>query len=243
MNQPDTMKDLNESAAKAVAGYWKTRAAQQPKQESGSRADQGLRSAVTAEAQMNGFIDLFSETIARAGIPERFIFRGKAAELPGFFRPTIQWELIVVRDHRLIAAIKAESQIVTSFGGNMNSHTEETLGHSIDFWAAYRQEAYLRVPQPFLGYFFMLEDCEASSRPVGVQEPHYRILPEYDGASYMKRYELFCRKIVLERLYSAAAFIASTGTGGLAGEFRTPAEDLSVERFIKALSCHTAAWD
>jgi hypothetical protein len=162
--------------------------------------------------------------------------------LPGFFRPTIAWDLIVVQDQRLIVAIKAKAQVGTFLGDDLNSHTEEALGHSLDFWAAYRQEAYLDIAQPFLGYFFMLEDCGASNRPVGLQEPHYKVLPEYDGVSYMKRYDLFCRKLVLEWLYSAADFITSTPTSGLDGEFRTPAKDLSVEHFVKNLACHTAAW-
>jgi hypothetical protein len=45
MNQTDTMKDLNERITKAVAHYWQTKADQRRKQESGGKADQGLRSA------------------------------------------------------------------------------------------------------------------------------------------------------------------------------------------------------
>lgn len=37
---------------------------------------------------MDGFIDLFTEIITDSGIPERYVFRNKAVELPGFFRPT-----------------------------------------------------------------------------------------------------------------------------------------------------------
>jgi hypothetical protein len=46
---------------------------------------------------------------------------------------------------------------------------------------------------------------------------------------------------VLERHYTSSAFITSSGTGtGLKGEFNTPAEDLSLERFAKTLSAHVA---
>jgi hypothetical protein len=242
MNQTDTMKDLDEHTAKAVAHYWQTRADQRQKQVSIGKADQGLRSAVTGGAQMDGFIDLFSEAITRAGIPEQFIFRKKAAELPGFFRSTTEWDLLVIRDHRLITAINAKSQVGPSFGNNFNKHTEEAMGRALDLWATYREGAYLDSPQPFLGYFFMLEDCEASHRPVGVRKPHFKVFPEYVGASYMRRYELFCRKLVLDRHYSAAAFITSSATGGLEGAFKTPAGDLSVDRFAKILVAHAAAW-
>jgi hypothetical protein len=241
MNQINTMKDLNERTAKAVANYWQTRATQRRKQEENGKADQGLRSAVTGGAQMDGFIDLFSEVITEVGIPSQFIFRKKAVELPGFFRPTKEWDLLVVRDQRLIAAIEAKSQVGPSFGNNFNNRTEEALGSALDLWTAFRERTYLRSPQPFLGYFFILEDCEASNRPVGVQEPHFKVLPEYVGASYMRRYELFCRKLILERHYTAVAYITSIATGGRDGTFRMPAEDLSLDRFIKTLAAHAAA--
>jgi hypothetical protein len=241
MDQTDTIIGIDERTAKAVSHYWQTRAVQRQKQESGGKADQGLRSAVTGGAQMDGFIDLFSEAITQAGISERFIFRKKAVELPGFFRPTKEWDLLVVRNQRLIAAIEAKSQVGPSFGNNFNNRTEEAMGSALDLCTAYRELAYLDSPQPFLGYFFMLEDCEASNRPVSVQEPHFKVFPEYVGASYMRRYELFCRKLVLERHYTSAAFITSTATGGLYGAFQTPAGDLSLARFAKTLAVHAAA--
>jgi hypothetical protein len=231
-----------ESTAKAVAHYWQTRSAQRKKQEQTGKADQGLRSAVTGGAQMDGFIDLFTELITQAGISHQYIYRKKAVELPGFFRPTKEWDLLVVRDRTLIAAIEAKSQVGPSFGNNFNNRTEEAMGSALDLWTAFREQAYLASPQPFLGYFFMLEDCEASNRPVNVQESHFKVFPEFVGASYMRRYELFCRKLVLERHYTAAAFITSSGQDGLNGVFKTPADDLSIERFAKILVAHVASF-
>jgi len=88
----------------------------------------------------------------------------------------------------------------------------------------------------------MLEDCDASNRPVSVQEPHFKIFPEFVGASYMRRYELFCRKLVLERQYAASAFITSSSVDGLSGAYKTPADDLSVERFAKILIAHVTTF-
>jgi hypothetical protein len=116
------------------------------------------------------------------------------------------------------------------------------MGSALDLWTAFRERAYLESPQPFLGYFFMLEDCYASNHPVRVQEPHFKVFPEFVGASYMRRYELFCRKLVLERHYTASAFITSTSRDGLNGEFKTPADDLSIERFARILVAHVAAF-
>ena len=242
MKKNDFLKYTSTLTAKAVAHYWETRAAQRRRQEESGRADHGSRSAVTGGAQMDGFIDLCTELITGAGIAERCIFRKKAVELPGFFRPTKEWDLLVVSNHTLVAAIEAKSQVGPSFGNNFNNRTEEAMGSAIDLWTAFRERAYLDSPQPFLGYFFMLEDCEASNRPVSIQEPHFKVFPEFVGASYMRRYELFCRKLVLERHYTAASFITSSAADGIGGVFRTPADDLSVERFAKVLAAHLTAF-
>ena len=86
-----------------------------------------MRSAVTGGAQMDGFIDLFTDLITQSGISAHYVFRKKAVELPGFFRPSKEWDLLVVRDGTLIAAIEAKSQVGPSFGNNFNNRTEEVF--------------------------------------------------------------------------------------------------------------------
>lgn len=241
MENTGMLRDLNALIERAVAHYWRTRVAQRQKQETNGKADQGLRSAVTGGAQMDGFIDLFTELITRAGVPEQCVFTKKGIELPGFFRPTKEWDLLVVRGETLIAAIEAKSQVGPSFGNNFNNRAEEVLGIALDLWTAYRERAYLASPHPFLGYFFMLEDCEASNNPVRVKESHFKVFPEFVNASYKRRYELLCRKLVLERHYTAAAFVTSSAKTGIQGRFEIPADDLSVERFARIMVAHLGA--
>lgn len=128
MRQDHILRDLPERSGRAVAHYWKTRAGQRDKQKQTGKADQGLRSAVTGGAQMDGFINLFTELITDSGIRERYIFRKKTVELPGFFRPTKEWDLLVVREDTLLVAIEAKSQVGPSFGNNFNNRTEEAKG-------------------------------------------------------------------------------------------------------------------
>ena len=80
--------NLENLISDAVAHYWQTRKAQREKQKNRGVSDAGLRSAVTGGAQMDGFISLFTEIIVDAGLDERYVFRKKRLELPGFFRPT-----------------------------------------------------------------------------------------------------------------------------------------------------------
>lgn len=212
------------------------RDAQRKKQISGERADQGARSAVTGGAQMDGFIELFRDVIVKAGISEEFIFTKKSLVLPGFFRPTKEWDLLVVKENKLVAALEAKSQVGPSFGNNFNNRTEEAMGSALDLWTAFREGKFNSGEQPFLGYFFMLEDCPKSNTPVKVKEPHFSVFSEFVGASYMKRYELFCRKLVLERHYSASCFITSNKDNGFSGVFSEPAEDISVLTFVRRLT-------
>ena len=150
--------------------------------------------------------------------------------------------MLVVKDGYLIAALEAKSQVGPSFGNNFNNRTEEAMGSALDLWTAFREGAFNGGHQPFLGYFFMLEDCDASSKPVRVRESHFRVFPEFVGASYMKRYELFCRKLVLERHYTSASFIVSDSENGKSGKFNEPANDLSFTIFSKSLAAHVGAF-
>ena len=161
----------------------------------------------------------------------------EALELPGFFRPTKEWDLVVVKDGTLIAAIEAKSQVGPSFGNNFNNRTEEAMGSALDLWTAYREGAYLDSPQPFLGYFFMLEDCAASSHPVSVKEPHFKVFPEFVGVLLRAPLRAFLPQArpgaALHRRRLSSLRKRPTGESG---DYVTPAEDLSMERFAKSSS-------
>lgn len=232
--------DLNRRVARAVASYWATRQRQSAKQGATGQRDQGTRSAVTGGAQMDGFVSLVTELIVEAGIEEKHIFHNTALELPGFFRPTKEWDLLVVRDAQLIHALETKSQVGPSFGNNFNNRTEEAMGSALDLWTAYREGAFNKTIRPWLGYIFLLEDCEGSQRPVKVKEPHFKVFPEFVNASYARRYELFCRKLVRERHYDTSAFLLSDQQMGLKGKFTEPAEDLSFLQFAQSLAAHAA---
>ena len=89
--------NLQGKLKQAVAFYWQTRANQSKKQKDQGSADQGSRSAVTGGAQMDGIINLLTDLILENGIPENCIFYKKFLQLPGFFRPTKKWDLLVVK--------------------------------------------------------------------------------------------------------------------------------------------------
>jgi hypothetical protein len=225
----------------AVSSFWRTREKQAYTQKQRGQSDQGSRGAVTGGKQMDGFSKKITELLVAAGIEEKSIFQRISVELPGYYRPTKEWDIVAVVDGNLIAAIELKSQIGPSFGNNFNNRTEEALGTALDIWTAYREGAFHTSPQPWLGYLLLLEDCPESRRPIGVREPHFPVFPDFREASYAKRYELFCRKLVRERQYNSACFIMAHHENSNSLEnYQEPAEDLSAVQFLSQLLSHAS---
>lgn len=235
------MENLKQRLGDAIKSFWTIRDNQKKSQgqKSGIK-DAGNRSAVTGGKQMDGFVSLISDLIGEAGLSDSEIYL-KHAILPGYFRPTKDWDLIVVSNGRLIASVEFKSQ-VGSFGNNFNNRVEESIGSATDLWAAYREGAFRPSEKPWLGYFMMLEDHPKSKSPVKVSEPHFNVFPEFVNASYSERYELFCEKIVRERLYDASCFLLSNREEGINGNYSEPNIELSFNNFVSSLIARVAAF-
>jgi hypothetical protein len=91
-----------------------------------------------------------------------------------------------------------------------------------------------------LGYFFLLRDEPKVSTPVSNKEPHFQVDPVFDGASYAKRAEVLCRRLVRERLYDAACLLLSTNEEPT--RITEPAEDLSFKRLLAAIQGHVVTF-
>src|SRR5258706_2774055 len=186
---------------------------------------------------MDGLINLVHDLLVEDGCAKDNVFTRTRMELPGYFRPTKQWDLIVVTEKKLLASVEFKSQ-VGSFRNNFNNRTEEALGNWIDLWKAYEYNKFQPLPEPWLGYLFLLEDAEESTRPVATPEPHFTVFPEFRNSSYKRRYELLCERLIKEKLYNATCFIMSPREGGLKGKYSEPVPELSFSRFVKSLMGH-----
>ena len=228
------MKNHNEKLSKAIKTFWTIRENQKLNQGTKTgKKDAGNRSAVTGGKQMDGFTHLIKDLLINSGLDGAEIIL-KNAVLPGYFRPSKDWDLIVISNKTLIATIEFKSQ-VGSFGNNFNNRIEEALGSATDLWTAYREGAFKPSQRPWLGYFMLLENHPKSTNPVRVLEPHYAVFKEFKDSSYAKRYEIFCERIMRERLYDASCFIMSDKTNGIKGKFSVPNEELSFEKFATSL--------
>src|SRR6266496_965533 len=171
---------------------------------------------------MDGFVRLVRDLLIEAKVPETCIMIDKRVELPGWFRAEKKWDLVIVHDDQLLAAMEFKSQIGPSFGNNFNNRTEEALGSATDIWAAYREGAFKPSSRPFLGYLMLLEDSKRSRSPVKVIEPHFPVFPEFRGASYQDRYAILIEKLLRERLYDGACFLLSSADAFDTGEYSEP---------------------
>lgn len=236
------MNNIDERLSAAVKHFWLTRIRQARKQGKRGGKDRGARSAATGGAQLDGFVHLITQLLFESGLPSSVVFQRKSAELPGFFRPNKEWDLIVVVDGKLLATVEFKAHIGPSFGNNYNNRVEEALGSATDLWTAYREGAFSASPRPWLGYLMFLEDCPESAKPVAVRELHFPVFEEFRKSSYAMRYEIFCRKLVRERLYDTACLLLSNATGGRSGEYREPSAELNFRQFVASLKARAVAY-
>jgi hypothetical protein len=213
---PIVLPPFEDRLRKAVAHYWRTLAAQSTKQKAGM--DHGRRSAVTGGKQMDGFCELVDWVLRENGLGEASIYVRSDRELPGFFRPTKEWDMLVVHEGRTVAAIEFTSQRVPPHASDTNMRIEETIGMAEGMWTAFRQEANGRSrPRPWLGWVMLVEDST-------------------DSRSYDWRYEQILHKFAHERLFDSAALLTSPEKCGAGGAFIESAEGLSMKRLLSSLA-------
>jgi hypothetical protein len=239
---PIDLVDYERKAREAVMAFWGNREKAQQKQIEAGTVDQGERAGVTAGKNMDGFIALVIDLVKANGLGHASIHQQRALlTLPGFFRPTKLWDLLVINDGRLIAAVELKSQVGPSFGNNFNNRTEEAIGTAHDLWTAYREGAFGKQPRPFVGWMMLVEDAPASRSGIRDRSPHFPVFPEFQGASYLKRYDILCQRLIQEQLYTTASIITSPRTASDTGEYRDLSEMTSLKTFVTSLAGHVAA--
>jgi type II restriction enzyme len=235
------LSDYDNKAHAAIKAFWQSREDAKQKQKASGKADQGERAGVTGGKNMDGFANLVIDIVKANGLPHAQIHQKRAVlTLPGYFRPTKLWDLLVINDGRLVAALEFKSHVGPSFGNNFNNRTEEAIGTSHDLWTAYREGAFGKQARPFVGWLMVVEDAPASRSPVKDQSPHFPVFQEFVGASYQKRYDILCQRLALEQLYSAAAVIATPRSAVADGAYSELSTMTGLRSFVAALAGHIA---
>ena len=233
--------NYEKKAEDAVKLFWGNREAAKLKQINTGKADQGERAGVTAGKNMDGFLELILEIIKQNGLGHAEIYQNKAMlTLPGYFRPTKLWDLLVLYKGELIAAIELKSQVGPSFGNNFNNRTEESIGTAHDLWTAYREGAFGKQSRPFIGWLMMVEDAPESRKPVKDRSPHFPIFEEFKNASYLQRYDVLCQRLVQEQLYTNATILTSERSAVTDGKYSELSNMTGLKTFITSLAGHIA---
>jgi hypothetical protein len=238
---PLVLNHLDKRLAKAVKSFWKSQEGAMLAKKESSRPDTGKRGAVTSGKHLNAFVDLIGEIVQENGLEAASLRRnGSDVTIPGFFRATKDWDLLIIHNGMLVAAIELKS-MGSSFGNNLNNRAEEILGQSLDFTKAHERRVFRDCPKPFLGYCVILADSPKIHKPVSAYSPHFAVLPEFVNAGYAERFNLLCRKMVEEEMYTEAALILSDPvTGAKSGKSCSMSDVTSFRRFITGLAAHTA---
>ena len=130
---------------------------------------------------MYGFCKLVCELLEENGLPTEHIHIDAKLDLPGYFRASKVWDMLVVQDGRLLAGLEFKSQRGPSFGNNFNNRTEEAIGRRSISGPRTAKVRCEKNPRPWLGWLMLLEDSPGSTTPVSVKESHFPAFPVSGG--------------------------------------------------------------
>lgn len=218
----------------AIAAYWGARHAQREMSAIRNAVGAGTAGSVRGGKHFDDIAALLAKFFLEAGYAPHDIRIGKrqGLELPGYYRPSKQWDVVVAHANTLVAAFELKALGGPSFGNNYNNRIEEALGSAVDL----RRAALAGVfpgEKPWLGYFFVMEDAEGSRSPVRVNEGAFSAEEMWHGTSYQDRFSVFCQRLMAEGLYDAVCYITSSASDPKPNE---PVRSLDWQHFAAAIN-------
>ena len=194
----------------AIAAYWDAKATQLAAAQLAASTAEGSSKAVRGGKHFAPIALLMARFFLAAGYPPSSIgTSGSLTVLPGHFRPTKSWDLVVVHRDVLVAAIEMKALGGPSFSNNYNNRTEEALGNALDLSHANLHRLVGRE-QPWLGYFLLMNDEVGSRRPCRETRGTFPMSSEWRGKSYQGRFGITGTRMVDEKLYDAVCYVVSS---------------------------------
>lgn len=225
-------------AREAIKTFWATQLAANESQPSRAVVGQGAQAGAPGRESMVGFENLITEVVRANGLAEATVHLGRRdCTVPGHFWPTASWDMLVVNSGQLVASVKFQSHVGPASGRTLRGIVTEAIASGMDLWAAYRAGAFGGdAPHPFVGWLMLLEDSEESRSPVTDAEPIFPVFREFDGTSYAQKCGLLCRKLVQEKLYTAACLLVSPRAEAGTGKYSTISDASSLRSFVIELA-------
>jgi hypothetical protein len=208
--------------------YWTKRAEQ-----SITGKGEGLAAAVRAGKHFSSLQALVESVFVDCGYDERNFLRDRSATVPGYYRVTKNWDLIVHQDNVLVAALELKSLGGKSASNNFNNRTEEAIGNATDLRLSHAQAGLYGDLGPWTGFMFLIEESEETTYPVGGLTSRWRVDKGFGSSSYVKRGEMLSLRMFQQGLYDAVCFVTSSQDP--AQPPHEPLEELSWLNFVEAI--------
>ncbi|MGQ0839858.1 PaeR7I family type II restriction endonuclease [Actinokineospora sp.] len=216
----------------AVAAYWGAKQTQNELSAIKNKVGAGTAGSVRGGKHFDTIAALLSKFFLEAGYPPQDIrvTKSQRLELPGYYRPQKQWDLVVAHENTLVAAFELKALGGPSFGNNYNNRVEEALGSAVDLRRAALEKLF-PGEKPWLGYF--MEDGAGSRSPVRIEKGAFPVARVWHGSSYQKRFGVFCERLMEERIYDSVCYVTSSALESKPSE---PVESLDWRHFSAAIN-------
>ena len=174
---------------------------------------EGNRGVMIGGGAMNGFAYADQVVALSAGVPEDDIIISRSAQdrratLPGFFRPSKNFDFVIIQNQIPVVALEFKS-INSSFGNNMNNRADEAIGQGTDLNAMYDGNG-ISAGDFFSGYILCMADTEDSRRVTReITLPLINLNIEMNRLSYQGRGDAMCLRLEEECTWTCTSFLSS----------------------------------
>lgn len=198
--------DYEDAFAQGITDFWSIKTNQQAAADVLGTSTGATHGAVRAGKHMAPFEALIRQVVRDAGVivdpePSDTIY------LPGFYRETKSWDVVLQYRGHALAIVEAKSQ-GSSLANNFNNRVEEAIGQAADVWKSHERGLLVSGIRPWVGYLMIVEETEqttASKRLLGGKAvPTGMVVdPVFDGMSYAQRYATAFKRLDQERMLDA----------------------------------------
>lgn len=200
-----TADEYQEAFIESCRSYWATRDRQAL-----TGLGEGLAGAVRGGKHFASLEDLVASVFIECGYTARNLIRSRSANLPGFYRATKTWDLLVVDGDILVAALELKSLGARSASNNFNNRTEEAIGNATDLWLVHDRLGGLGPLRPWCGFMFLMEDAPETRHSVREMPSRWDASPEFEASNYLERGAILSARMQDEGLYNAVCYVTST---------------------------------
>lgn len=231
---PPAVPDYEADFAAAVRSFWDVKRAQQTASDVAGRQVGSTSGAVRAGKHMAPFEQLIHKVVLDTGI-EPDPSPSDTVYLPGFYRESKSWDVVLQYKGHALAIVEAKSQ-GSSLANNFNNRVEEAIGQAADVWKSHERGLLVSGIRPWIGYLMIVEETPKTIEPkylMGgkVVPAGMDVDPAFNGMSYAERYATAFRRLDQERMLDATCVAITSGPDA----FSYPNDWLSFNGFATLL--------